>query len=308
VTDTTKVGVYVCTYRRNEALTRLLESLEVAAKEAADVARVGVAVIDDNDDGRARAVADEFTGRFPGGVTYRHTGSGNISVARNAGLEAAMEGTDWVAMTDDDAVVPPDWIVTMLRVQAETGADAITGSTLLRYPPGSPRWLNDQPFCDVGILAFEDRSESPLGSTCNSMLRSSFLREHPDIRFEPALGTLGGEDGVFYRRAINAGLRVVYSSEVSVFGEEPPERCSFRYQVRRAIWLGNSEGVVNLQSGAATRGRLVLRAGRRFVHALERPARRMARRQGPHLRFTAAQSAEVLGMVLSAAGVHLEHP
>ena len=38
------------------------------------------------------------------------------------------------------------------------------------------------------------------------MLRASFLRDHPDIRFRSDLGTLGGEDMVFYRTAVAAGL------------------------------------------------------------------------------------------------------
>jgi succinoglycan biosynthesis protein ExoM len=301
------IGVYVCTYRRNELLSRLLDSLAVAAERVAERATVGVVVVDDNDDGRARVVADAFRHRFPGGLRYRHTGSGNIAVARNAGLEAAIEGTDWVAMTDDDAVVPPDWFVNLLRVQAETGADAVTGSTLLRFPEDSPRWLTEQPFSQIGLLAYPDRAEVAVCSTCNSMLRSSFLRDRPGLRFDPALGRLGGEDGVFYRAAAAAGLRAVYAAEVVVWGEEPAERATFGYQLSRALWLGNSEAIVNHRSGAASRPRLVARGGRRMARAVIRPVRRVASGRPPQLRYTAAEVAQWTGMLLGAAGVELRH-
>lgn len=58
------VGVYVCTFRRNELLRRLLRSLAASAAQVGDAASVGVVVVDDNRDGAARPVLDEFEGTF----------------------------------------------------------------------------------------------------------------------------------------------------------------------------------------------------------------------------------------------------
>src|SRR4051812_18606999 len=51
--------VSVCTYRRNEQLRRLLNSLLTAADEARSVCAVGVVVVDDNADRSAAPVVAE---------------------------------------------------------------------------------------------------------------------------------------------------------------------------------------------------------------------------------------------------------
>ena len=67
----------------NEPLATLLESILVAADAVADLAAVGMIVVDDNPDGAAKAVVDRFEGRFELGIHYRHVGLGNIYRAQH---------------------------------------------------------------------------------------------------------------------------------------------------------------------------------------------------------------------------------
>lgn len=301
------IALYVCTYRRNDELRRLLRSVEHAAAAVAGRAAVGVVVVDDNVDGRARGVAEEFEGRFPLGVRYRHVGGGNISRARNAGLDAAGEMADWVAMTDDDVVVPDDWFDRLLDVHERTGADAVTGPAVPMFEPSAPRWLREQPFHEIGLMPGVDDAKSDTGATNNSMIRASWLRDHPEHRFQEDLGVKGGEDMVFYRSAVAAGLDVRYSWKVGVREMAPLERSNLRYQLRRALWLGNSQYVTNLRLGNATRSRLVLRGGRRLLDALLRPLAQLRTGEPPQLRYAIAGAAEGLGFLVGAAGVELDH-
>ena len=64
----TAIAVAICTYKRNELLTRLLEALLVCAEQVRDRAAVGVALVDDTPDGQARVVADAFADRFELGL------------------------------------------------------------------------------------------------------------------------------------------------------------------------------------------------------------------------------------------------
>ncbi len=301
------VGLYVCTYRRNDELRRLLDSVVRAAGAVAGRAAVGAVVVDDNADGRARAVADGQADRLPLGVHYRHVGAGNIALARNAGLAAAAELGDWVVMTDDDIVVPEDWFARLLDVQERTGADAVTGPLLLTFGPGQPAWLRRQPFDRIGLMTGQDDRPVPVGATGNSMISADWLRRHPDIRFDEDLGVIGGEDMVFYRRAVAAGLDVRYSSTVTVREIESADRATLRYQLRRALWMGNTQFVTNHRVGEASRRRLVLRGCRRMAAALARPVRRLASRRPPHLRFAMAGVAEGVGFLVGAVGVELRH-
>ena len=243
----TSVGIAVCTHERNPLLERLLHSLEIAARRAGPTVDVGVVVVDDNPDGRARCVVEAFpVGSFSLGLHYRHTGSRNISVARNTGLEAALELGEWVGMVDDDEIATECWLEELVAVAQRTGAGAVTGPVLIEFPECGPRWLHDQPFATL----FEppphgDGVTVPTCSTGNSIVRAEFLRENPRHRFRPELGETGGEDMVFYRGAIAAGLEARFAANAVCVQSQSGPRASYRGLLRICFWLGNSEFVTN---------------------------------------------------------------
>ena len=305
----TRIGIYVCTYRRNDSLARLLDSLEVAAQQAAPVAEAGVVVIDDNRDGSARAVVDASTRSFPLGLHYRFVGAGNIAVARNAGLEAAMEIGDWVAMVDDDQIVVPEWLEQLVAVQRRTGADAVTAPVYPRFPESAPAYLDDQRFTDLwGTPRKEDGAPVTDLQTANSMIRTSFLVDHPEVRFSRDLGSSGGEDMVFYRAALAAGLRGHYSRDAVSWEYYEGRRATWAYQLRRSLWHGNTEAVTELRAGRANRARLVARALKRAALALAvQPAERIRSGQRPRLRYSLTYALQSAGMLLGVAGIRLPH-
>ena len=305
----TTVTVAVCTHQRNELLERLLASLEVAAAMArdAEAATVGIVIVDDNTDGRAEEVACRWEPRFTRGVTYLRSGQGNISIARNLAMNAACDLGEWTAMTDDDCEVEPQWLVELLGVAERTHADAVTGPLRLQLPDDAPAWLRQQPFLGDGQFDFDDGADMETAATNNSMIRSSWWRYHPDVRFRDDLGVIGGEDMVFYRTARRLGLRIRFASDAVARGNETPDRTTFAAVLRSRLWLGNTEAVTNLTVGDATRGRLVLRAGRRFLQATTRPATRVLGRNTPEFRYALASICRSLGMALGAAGVRIRH-
>lgn len=308
-TGVASIAVYVCTHRRNGPLRRMLDSLALAAVKVQPRVEIAVAVIDDNPDGRARTVVESFDdSAFVRGLHYRHSGQQNISLARNLGLETAMGLADWVAMSDDDQVVAEGWFEAMIDIQARTEADAITGPVRLRYPDGAPDWLTAQPFMEMLEAAPQpDGSPMEVCSTGNSMLRSSFLADHADIRFRPDLGVLGGEDMVFYRSATMAGLRARYSTGAVCWGEQPPERATYRYLLGTSYWLGNSECLTNIESGTASKSRLVLRGARRLLAAAGRPVGRLRRGEPAQWRFAGAATARAVGMLVGVIGIKVSH-
>lgn len=307
MTERLRIALYVCTYQRNDELERLLFSVKRASDNVADRADVGVVVVDDNADQRAEAVIDNFPETFPLGLHYRTSGKQNISMARNVGIEAALEFGDVVAMTDDDIVVPDDWFRQHLELRDRTNADATTGPLLLEFDPNAGSWIHDEPFDEFGLLEFEDDAEVPICATGNSMVSADFLRAHPEIRFDPDLGVVGGEDMVFYRAAMGAGLKAHFSKQVAVREIEPPERSTLQYQLGRAMWMGNTRYVTNLTAGDATKGRLVLRSARIMARALIRSPRRLMAKEAPQLRYSLAEFSEGVGMMSGIFGVRLDH-
>lgn len=305
----TSIAVYVCTHKRNEPLRRMLSSLAAAAERVQPDVEIAVVVIDDNPDGRAKEVVEGFGGPFARGLHYRHSGEQNISIARNLGLETAIPLAEWVAMTDDDQVVVEGWFEAMVELQRRTDADAITGPVTLRYADDAADWLTDQPF--VEILEAPDQPDGAKVGVCstgNSMIRSSFLVDHPDIRFRTDLGILGGEDMVFYRAAVEAGLDARYATAALCYAEQPPERERYLYQLRSCYWLGNSEYLTNFESGDATRVRLVVRGLKRMAEAVIRPFRRLTRGKNPQWRYGGALVARSAGILVGVMGIKVAHP
>ena len=301
-----KIAVAICTYKRNQSLTALLQALTACAERVKKRAAVGVAIIDDTAEGGARSVAESFADKFELGLTYLISGKQNISIARNLALESALEIGDWIAMTDDDCEPPPQWIEALMDLQARTGAEAITSRMLRRVPAGSPRWITEQPFLELGLEHKADGSEMDTAATHSSMISGDWLRRNPDIRFDPQFGVIGGEDMVFYRAARAVGLSIRYSQEGFVFENQPRSRATFRYQLYAYLWQGNSSYHACVRSGRPP-SRMFVHGVASFARALLRPFTRMLSGQRPQWRYCAALVSEAIGKLLGPLGIRLDH-
>jgi succinoglycan biosynthesis protein ExoM len=306
VAERKTVAVAVCTYKRNEPLTVLLHALLACAERVTKRAAVGVAIVDDTGDGQARPVAENFADMFELGVEYRISGKQNISIARNLAVETALEIGEWIAMIDDDCEPPPQWLEALLDVQERTGADAVTGRMVRRAPENAPRWITDQPFFELGVEERADGSEMSVGATFNSLMSSDWLKTHPNIRFDPNMGVVGGEDMVFFRAAHAAGLKIRFSELGFVYENESIERATFGYQLYVYFWHGNSAALACIEDGMK-RSRVFVHGTASLARAAARPLSRLLRREKPQLRFCLAQMLHAFGKQLGALGMRIDH-
>ena len=304
--DRIKVVVSICTFERNEPLTRLLDALLLCADHCKDRAMIGVVVIDDTVCGGASPIVEAFRGRFELGIVYRISGKQNISVARNLGLEAAAPLGDWVAMTDDDCEPRVEWLSALLAVQQATSGDAITGLMVRRVPPGSPNWIVDEPFLSLGAPEPIDGKQMDTAFTNNALVSSDWLLTNSGVRFDPKLGKLGGEDMAFFRAAHEKGLRIYFSAQGYVYENEPPSRVTLRYQLRRFYWHGNSSYVTMLEQGHSP-FRAFIHGVAQFARAVVYPLRRLSRSKSPQLRYSLALLLLSLGLMLGIFGVRVRH-
>jgi hypothetical protein len=265
-----------------------------------------VVIVDDTAAGEAIVVAQEFETAFELGLTYLVSGRQNISMARNMAIEAALSVGDWTAMTDDDCEPTSEWLAALLHVQQRTGAEAVTGPMQRRVPADAPRWITEQPFLGLGMDNPPDGCEVTTAATFNSMVSSAWLKCHPEIRFEPALGVVGGEDMVFFRAARAAGLKIHFSRDALVYENEPSARATFAYQLRLYFWHGNSSYVSSVRSGV-TPSRMALHGVASFGRALLRPVKRIARGKGPQLRYTLATVLHAAGKLAGPLGIRVDH-
>ena len=119
-----RLSVLLCTYQRHELLQHALCALLDRTIEKPDE----VVIVNGGDD-RADSVVAGFVNRHPGIVKLLKTKNVNLATSRNVGLPHC--SGDVIAMTDDDAMVFPDWITAMKRAHVEhPEAGAVGGAVI----------------------------------------------------------------------------------------------------------------------------------------------------------------------------------
>jgi len=242
------VTIGVCTFRRPE-LFDALRSLE--ALEGASAHSLRVVVVDNDESDAVRASVEEFAETFPFPLRYVHAPAKNISIARNAVLDAVE--TPWLLFMDDDEIADPDWLT---RIMADAPShDAIIGACEAVYDPSMPDWLAA---CDFHSNRITGRVENAY--TSNALLRMDFVRDH-DLRFRLELGKTGGEDTIFFHELVRAGGRMAYRPDAIVREPVTPARASMDWVKTRMVRAGQTHGLVTREFAPSAYRTLLFTAG-----------------------------------------------
>lgn len=247
------IDVAVCTFRRL-SLAATLES--IAAQRLCDGAAVRVVVADNDEVPSARELAEQEAARLGLDLRYVHAPARNISVARNACLDAGT--APLLAFIDDDEVAPPGWLEALVRRMRETGADAVLGPCRARYPEGAPAWAaradlhsTRPPVTETGAIR--------TGYSGNVLIRRVGFGA---MRFDPALGRSGGEDDVFFATAVRHGAVIAYAPDAAVDDPVPSSRANMRWLCRRSFRNGQTHARNRLDGGASRPAALALAAAK----------------------------------------------
>jgi succinoglycan biosynthesis protein ExoM len=234
------IELCLCTFRRPQ-LGAALSSMMAQRLPPGVVLRITVADNDATPSALAvveRAAVAARAGSGAGWpVRYIHAPYRNISVARNACLDAA-EG-DWIAFIDDDETAPPDWLARLLAAARAGSFDAVFGPAVAVYPDGTPGW----------IRAYDHHSNRPVtrggvvqtGHTCNALMRwrDPAVRV---LRFAEDKGRTGGEDTDFFHRLWRCGARLGIAPDAPVHEAVERGRLSLRWLGRRKFNAGQAFG------------------------------------------------------------------
>ncbi|WP_018426041.1 glycosyltransferase family 2 protein [Hoeflea sp. 108] len=229
-----RIDICVCTFRRPE-LADTLRSLE--AMELPRGYGVGVVVADNDDMPSASALVTELASKLSLPVRYVHAPAGNISVARNACLDAS--SADLVAFIDDDEKATDQWLMRLVERLDATGADVVLGPVRARYASTAPRWMRMGDFHSTYpvFVGCEIRT----GYTCNVLLRAR-AASVAGRRFSLLRGQTGGEDTEFFDQVHRSGGTFAYASDAWVEEPVPVGRASFGWLSRRRYRVGQTHG------------------------------------------------------------------
>lgn len=239
--DVRRVDVCVCTFRR-PAVAGLLASL--AKQNLPQSLRVRVIVADNDDTPSASLiVAEAFRANGIDGV-YLHAPARNISIARNACLQAADAAL--VAFIDDDEIARPDWLTGLVAELDRTNADVVFGKVNAAYAADAPGWMRTADLHSTPAPFHKGQIEG--GYTCNVLMRRQAVGA---LRFDPVFGRSGGEDTTFFATLKQQGAAMAYTADAVVDEPVTPARSSLKWLTERAYRSGQTYGLVRLGRGEA---------------------------------------------------------
>ncbi len=228
----TAIDICLCTFRRPHVADTLRSLANLITKPEWSV-RVIVA---DNDETPSAQTLVETTAQQLGlNVSYIYAPARNISVARNACLNAAT--APLIAFLDDDELAPPEWLMVLVSTITSAQADIVLGPVRALYPANAPVWMTEGDFHATSPVWVNGQIIT--GYTCNVIFRRETLGS---LRFRPELGRSGGEDTAFFTSLHNAGHRIAFAPEAILTEAVTPERAKLCWLLKRRFRSGQTHG------------------------------------------------------------------
>jgi succinoglycan biosynthesis protein ExoM len=228
------ISVCVCTFKRGELLSQLLEQLDNQRTE--ELFTYSVVVADNDFAQSARQVVAAFSSKSQMQVTYCCESQQNIALARNKAIENA--AGDFIAFIDDDEFPTNDWLCNLFKACGRFGVDGVLGPVKPHFETDPPGWAIKGKFFERINHATGFKMSWSESRTGNVLFKRSIL-EGVDTPFRSKFDT-AGEDVDFFRRMVEKGCSFVWCDEAVVYEVVPANRCTRKYLLKRALLRGSN--------------------------------------------------------------------
>lgn len=229
-----EIIIAICTYKRNEKLRALLNSLyDMNIKKEFNI-RI---IIVDNDS-ENNSIDDKFLKKYKEkyNINYLKESKKGISNTRNRCIfEAKKYHFDYFLFLDDDEVVDRDWLNEMIKCKIEYNADVVRGSVITSYNKNIKKYIVKSKFFDREIKVTGEKLDS---CACGNVLISSNVILEAEIHFKEEYNFSGGEDTDFFYEVLDLGYNIVWCQEGKVFEELSYERNNFKFIFSRSLNSG----------------------------------------------------------------------
>ena len=239
---TERIVITMATLHRPYGLASALEALERIVSPVG--VSVEVLVVDNSPLNTSHEQIMELTEEYRWPLHQVHEKERGISHARNAGLRWALEhDIDYIAFTDDDEAVDPNWLDELLSVMREKDAAAVIGKMLAVYDGLPPWWILAAYRLDERLA--KDGECINFGYTGSALVSMRAVAQST-IEFAPELALSGGEDVRFFDELQAAGGCIYFSTKALTAERYGEDRQRITWWIRRWYRTGNSTGTIAL--------------------------------------------------------------
>lgn len=227
------ISVIIATRDRAETLQRTLQE-DLARQATEGEFSYEVLVVDNGSTDRTRDVVESARHQYPVTLRYLYEARLGKPHALNTGMEHAWGAV--FAVTDDDALPDPRWLLGLWRCLQQERADAVGGRVLPLWEAQRPAWMSDEFVWRVGCLGLLDHGAARRRveqGDCRWVGSNLAIRREAVARvggFDVRL--IRSQDTEFYNRCVRAGLRVCYEPSALVRHRLGAERMALDYYRR----------------------------------------------------------------------------
>lgn len=238
------ISLVMPTFNRGRLLNLALESIAVAAANAADA--VEVIVVDNASTDDTAAVVHKAMRDFPSPLRYVKETRQGSSQARNCGLEEA--AGFYIVFMDDDQVMDRDYLKNIPLAFEETDAVCVGGPVTYYNARDLPRWLQKLSRT-IGQTAFGDQVKMLDDSAHKGLMGGNIAFIKSELKaagaFNVRLGRFGedagtGEDLELQDRMRSLGKKVAYHPRLIQYHYLRSERLKTSYWRRYYYDYGRS--------------------------------------------------------------------
>ena len=230
-----RVCVAIPTFRRPDRLGDLLDALD--RQIAIADYDITMLVLDNDTVPSAQGTVESKRASVRYALEYEHVAAPGLCIVRNSAIAYALRRFDFLAMIDDDEIPEPQWLAELLRVERETGSDAVIGPVPQILPCDAPRWISKGGFFD--LPTYPDGADLKFGYSGNCLLNLHSLERY-DMQFDPELNFAGGEDMLFFRTFLLRGARLSFAAKATAVEGVPHTRISAAYLLKLNFRRGNT--------------------------------------------------------------------
>lgn len=214
------ISIVICTFNNAPSLRQTLASVD-GLRIPADV-RCELCLVNNNSSDDTQAVCEEYVKRSKIPARAVFEGNQGLSHARNRGIATATG--DFLIFTDDDVVVPENWIEQYALTLQEFQPQAVFGRIVPQWGGPAPAFFRSELNPAYALLDYGD-SRFVVNNRSNEFFGANFgctkllLQELGgfDARLGRTKGFLFvGEERQIFLQLMDRGARIVYDPAISV--------------------------------------------------------------------------------------------